>query len=107
MIHGVCDRCAREFDRDVVIPVHAVLETDPDSLDTDDLWTFPVEGDQVDLEEVFRTAFVLEMDSKMLCKPDCKGICFRCGTDLNLGQCKCQPETDPRFAVLRQLLDKK
>jgi len=106
MIHGVCDRCAREFDRDVVIPVHAVLETDPDSLDTDDLWTFPVEGDQVDLEEVFRTAFVLEMDSKMLCKPDCKGICFRCGTDLNLGQCKCQPEPDPRFAVLRQLLDK-
>ena len=105
VIHGVCDRCTREFDRDLSIPVHAVLETDPDSLDTDDLWTFPVEGDQVDLEDVFRTAFVLEMDSKMLCKPDCKGICFRCGTDLNLGQCKCQPEPDPRFAVLRQLLD--
>lgn len=105
-IHGVCDRCTKEFDRSIEIPVHAVLETDPDSLDTDDLWTFPVEGDSVDLEEIIRTAFVLEMDSKMLCSDDCKGLCFRCGTDLNLGQCQCKPEPDPRFAVLKQLLEK-
>lgn len=106
-IHGVCDRCTAEFDRAIEIPVHAVLETDPDSLDADDLWTFPVEGDAVDLEEIVRTAFVLEMDSKMLCSPDCKGICFRCGADLNLQQCTCKPEPDPRFAILQQLLDKK
>lgn len=104
-IHGVCDRCTKEFDRKIEIPVHAVLETDPDSLDSDDLWTFPVEGDSVDLEEIIRTAFVLEMDSKLLCSPDCKGICFRCGTDLNLAECKCKPEPDPRFAALRQWLD--
>lgn len=106
-IHGVCDRCTREFDRQIEIPVHAVLETDADSLDTDDLWTFPVEGDAVDLEEIIRTAFVLEMDSKLLCSVDCKGLCFRCGADLNLSQCRCKPEPDPRFAVLQQLLDKK
>lgn len=105
-IHGVCDRCTREFDRSIEIPVHAVLETDPDSQQSDDLWTFMVEGDCVDLEEIIRTAFVLDMDSKMLCDPDCKGICFRCGADLNLGQCQCKPEPDPRFAVLKQLLDK-
>ena len=104
-IHGVCDRCTKEFDRTINIPVHAVLETDPDSLDSDDLWTFPVEGDSVDLEEIIRTAFVLEMDSKLLCHPECKGICFRCGTDLNLAECKCKPELDPRFAALRQWLD--
>lgn len=104
-IHGVCDRCTAEFDRTVEIPVHAVLETDADSLDTDDLWTFPVEGDKVDLEEIIRTAFVLEMDSKMLCSEDCKGLCCRCGADLNHGPCQCKPEIDPRFAVLRQFLD--
>ena len=105
-IHGVCDRCTREFDREIEIPVHAGLETDPDSQEADDLWTFVVEGDEVDLDEIIRTAFVLEMDSKMLCSPDCKGLCFRCGADLNLGQCQCKPEPDPRFAALQQLLDK-
>lgn len=105
-IHGVCDRCAKPFERDVVIPVHAVLETDPDSADPDDLWTFEVEGDSADLEEIIRTVFVLNMDSKLLCSEDCKGLCFRCGADLNLGSCGCKPEVDSRFAVLQQLLEK-
>lgn len=105
-IHGICDRCTLEFDRDMNIPVHAVLETDPDSQLPDDIWTFTVEGDKVDLEEIVRTAFIFGIDSKMLCKPDCKGICCRCGVDLNHGECRCKPEIDPRFAVLQQLLDK-
>lgn len=105
-IHGVCDRCTREFERQLTIPVHAVLETDLDSQQPDDLWTFTVEGDAVDLDEILRTAFVFGMDSKLLCDEDCKGLCCRCGADLNLGPCDCKPELDPRFAVLRQLLEK-
>ena len=105
-IHGVCDRCTREFERQLTIPVNAVLETDPDSQQPDDLWTFTVEGDAVDLDEILRTAFVFGMDSKMLCDEDCKGLCCRCGADLNLGPCDCKPELDPRFDVLRKLLEK-
>ena len=51
-------------------------------------------------------AFVLGMDSQLLCSPDCKGICFRCGKNLNEGPCGCRKEPDSRFAVLQQLLDK-
>lgn len=105
-IHGICDRCTCEFDRSINIPVHAVLETDPDSQQPDDIWTFTVEGDAVDLEEIVRTALVFGVDSKMLCKPDCKGLCCRCGVDLNYEACRCKPEIDPRFAVLQKLLDK-
>ncbi len=104
-IQGVCDRCTNEFLRKVSIPVHAVLETDPDSADPDDIWTFSVIGDSVDLEEIVRTAFVFGIDSKMLCKPDCKGLCCHCGADLNIGPCDCKPEPDARFDVLRQWLD--
>ncbi len=105
-IHGICDRCTKEFERELSIPVHAVLESDPDSMTSEDLWTFTVEGDAVDLEEIVRTAFVFGMDSKLLCDPDCKGLCFRCGVDLNHGTCQCKPEPDPRFAALQQWLDK-
>jgi len=105
-IHGVCDRCAADFDRDVEIPIDVVLVTELSNEENEDEWVFPLEGDSADLEDIVRTVFVLNMDSKLLCKEDCQGICCRCGKNLNDGPCGCQKELDPRFAALRQLLDK-
>ena len=105
-LHGVCDRCAADFTSDVEIPINVVLVTEFSNEDSEDEWVFPLEADCADLEDIVRTVFVLNMDSKLLCKPDCKGLCFRCGTNLNEGICTCQKELDPRFAALRQLLDK-
>ncbi|MBR5569356.1 MAG: DUF177 domain-containing protein [Oscillospiraceae bacterium] len=105
-IHGVCDRCASDFDADVEFPIDAVLVKEFANEENEDEWVFPLEGDAADLEEIVRTVFVLNMDSQLLCKPDCKGMCCRCGTNLNEGPCSCQKELDPRFAALRQLLDK-
>lgn len=105
-IHGVCDRCAADFVSGVEFPINVVLVTELSNEDSEDEWVFPLEGDSADLEDIVRTVFVLNMDSKLLCKPDCKGICCRCGRNLNDGPCGCQKELDPRFAALRQLLDK-
>ena len=100
----VCDRCAEPFLRETVIPVHAVLESDPDSAESDDIWTFRLTEGKADMDDILRTAFVLNMDAKQLCREDCKGLCCRCGANLNRGPCECKPETDPRLAVLEKLL---
>ena len=105
-LHGVCDRCASEFTRNVEIPIDVVLVTELADEENEDEWVFPLEGDSADLEDIVRTVFVLNMDSKLLCKEDCKGLCCRCGTNLNRGPCSCQKELDPRFAALKQLLEK-
>ena len=105
-LHGTCDRCASDFTRDVEIPIDVVLVEELSNEDSEDEWVFPLEGDCADLEDIIRTVFVLNVDSKLLCRPDCKGICCRCGKNLNDGPCGCQKEPDPRFAALRQLLDK-
>ena len=105
-IHGVCDRCASDFTSDVEFPLDVVLVTELSNEENEDEWVFPLEGDSADLDDIIRTVFVLNMDSKLLCKPDCKGICCRCGKNLNVEACSCQKELDPRFAALRQLLDK-
>ncbi len=105
-IHGVCDRCATDFSRDVQIPIDVVLVEELSNEDSEDEWVFPLEADSADLEDIVRTVFVLNMDSKLLCKPDCKGLCHRCGKNLNTDVCTCQKELDPRFAALRQLLNK-
>ena len=105
-IHGVCDRCASDFDREVEIPIDVVLVTELSNEENEDEWVFPLEGDSANLEEIVRTVFVLNLDSKLLCKDDCAGLCCKCGKNLNDGPCDCQKELDPRFAALRQLLDK-
>ena len=106
-LHGVCDRCAAPFVREVSYPVEAILTADADSGDYESPWVFPLEDDHADLDDILTTAFVLNMDSKLLCREDCKGVCFRCGANLNEAACTCQPEKEPRFAILQQLLDKK
>ena len=105
-IHGLCDRCATPFDREITFPINVVLVTELASEENEDEWVFPLEGDSADLDDIVRTVFVLNLDSKLLCKADCKGLCSRCGRNLNDGPCNCQKELDPRFAALKQLLEK-
>ena len=105
-IHGICDRCAGSFDREVTFPIDVVLVTELANEENEDEWVFPLEGDSADLDDIVRTVFVLNLDSKLLCREDCKGICQRCGKNLNDGPCNCQKELDPRFAALKQLLEK-
>ena len=105
-IHGTCDRCATAFDREINLPINVVLVTEMANEENEDEWVFPLEGDSADLDDIVRTVFVLNLDSKLLCKEDCAGLCHRCGKNLNDGPCNCQKELDPRFAALKQLLDK-
>lgn len=105
-IHGICDRCASEFHRKVEFPIDVVLVTKLESEENEDEWVFPLEGDSADLDDIVRTVFVLNLDSKLLCKEDCKGLCPQCGKNLNDGPCNCRKELDPRFAALEQLLEK-
>ena len=105
-IHGICDRCAADFDRDIRFPMDVILVTELSDEDSEDEWVFPLEADAADLDDIVRTVFVLNLDSKLLCKADCKGLCSRCGRNLNDGPCNCQKELDPRFAALKQLVEK-
>ena len=106
-LHGPCDRCAREVDQPVEYPLHAILVTELTNDDGEaDPWTSLLAAGFADLDDIVTTTFVLSMDSKFLCREDCKGLCCRCGKDLNDGPCGCQPDADPRLAVLQQLLKK-
>ncbi len=106
-LHCICDRCATEFDRLFHLDVNALLVQELIHEENENDQTFLLQGDTVNLDEIITTAFVLNMDSKFLCSPDCKGLCATCGKNLNEGTCNCKPEPDPRLAVLGQLLKDK
>ena len=101
----VCDRCGKEILREKVVSLDTLLATELEDKDNEDDY-FLLDGNELDLDEVVTTTFVLAMDTKNLCSDDCKGLCAKCGADLNLGPCGCRPEVDPRLAALAQLLDK-
>lgn len=101
----VCDRCGKEFSREKVVALDMLLADKLEQEDSEDE-IFLLDGNELDLDELVTTAFVLAMDTKNLCSEDCKGLCAKCGADLNLGPCGCRPEVDPRLAALAQLLDK-
>ena len=98
-----CDRCGRELDRVKVQDLDVALSADVSDEDNPDV--YPLEGDGIDLDEVLRSCLILDMDTKFLCREDCKGLCPDCGKDLNEGPCECKKSVDPRMAVLGQLLD--
>lgn len=63
--------------------------------------------DRLDLSGVVGEQVVLEIPMKPLCREDCKGLCDRCGADLNEGECGCSREkVDPRLAVLAEVKKK-
>ena len=104
-LDAVCDRCGKEFLQDKEIPYSCMLAEELQDEDNDEIVL--LEEGKVDVGDLARTAFILEMDTKTLCSEDCKGLCPRCGADLNLGPCTCGKEVDPRLAVLAKLLENK
>ena len=98
-----CDRCGKEFSREKVVPLDSLVAQELEDDENDEI--ILLEGGELDMDEVVTTAFVLAMDTKNLCSDDCKGLCAKCGADLNLGSCRCKPDVDPRLAALAQLLD--
>ena len=103
-LDAMCDRCGKEFLQEKEISYSCMLAEELQNEDNDEIEL--LEDGMVDVGELARTAFILDMDTKTLCSEDCKGLCPRCGADLNLGPCSCKKETDPRLAVLAKLLEK-
>ena len=98
-----CDRCGKEFSREKVVALDSLVAHELEDDETDEI--ILLEGTELDLDEVVTTAYILAMDTKNLCSDDCKGLCAKCGVDLNVETCRCKPDVDPRLAALAQLLD--
>ena len=100
-----CSRCLKPLTLPQEVPVETLLAEELEDEESDEIVL--LEDGKVDAGELARTAFILGMDSKTLCSEDCKGLCPRCGADLNLGPCSCRKEPDPRLAALAKLLENK
>jgi len=73
-----------------------------DESDESDVYMLEPRATTVDLRPALREQWLLAAPGLALCREDCKGLCPKCGADLNLGPCDCAPDVDPRWAALRR-----
>lgn len=100
-----CDRCFETTTQERETGLFHVLVRELSDEEDNDGQFVVVPDERLDLDQLLTEDILLDMPSKFLCSPDCKGLCPTCGKNLNQGDCGCPRDSvDPRLAVLRELL---
>ena len=103
-----CDRCLEDVTVPFSLSVSRMADLDGEEKETEESEEQPyIEGYTLDVDALIRDELFLHLPMKVLCKEDCRGICPRCGANLNHGTCSCDvTELDPRMAVIRDIFGK-
>ena len=108
----VCDRCLKAYlegyksffevlyrPRSEAVPE----ETPEKAMNPGEMETVYFEGEILDVGEQVRQTLLLSVPMRSICREDCKGLCARCGCDLNSETCKCAgPPPDQRWDALKK-----
>ena len=99
-----CDRCGTPVEDETEVSFSHPLvqelvdERNDDYIETPDF--------TLELDEVVISDIILHYPQKYLCKDDCRGLCPKCGKNLNEGDCGCdRTQVDSRLEILKQLMD--
>lgn len=101
-----CRRCLAPvkggFEREVTLVF--VSEASGEDTDEGEAFDFDPKSGSLDLSDAVREEVVLAANPYVVCDPGCRGLCPRCGANLNEGPCGCtEEEVDPRWEALRAL----
>lgn len=105
-----CDRCLTEVptdfhlavDKDLLIEDGALAESE-DALEHMEY----LNGHLLDVDRLVYGELLLSWPMRTLCRADCRGICNKCGANLNLGDCGCdRTALDPRMAAFQDVFNK-
>ncbi len=107
-----CSRCLADFNRtlDLELDEEYLPQVDVRTghrLDVPEDWDglYIADDHTLNLTEAVRQSAIAALPLKPLCRPECGGICDRCGRDRNQFKCDCyELDIDPRWAALRALI---
>jgi uncharacterized protein len=110
VIHGQanfdCHRCLADFSTTLEISFAEDFQ-ETTGEDKPDAGHANYQGDEIDITELVREYLLLAEPMKTLCREDCKGLCPKCGANLNHNSCSCvKGDFDPRLAPLERFLKK-
>jgi DUF177 domain-containing protein len=98
-----CRRCLIPTRARVDEELHLLFaDASDEESDESDVYMLEPRATTIDIRPALREQWLLAAPGFTLCREDCKGLCPRCGADLNVGPCGCSPVTDPRWAALQR-----
>lgn len=102
-----CRRCLEEteheLDETVDFLFEELEEEDEDEVGGE-VYALPARGDELDLTDAVREQVLLRVPQYVLCREECRGLCPRCGADLNQAPCGCGPEEEESpWAALKKI----
>lgn len=100
-----CSRCLTDTAAHVSDEAHIIFaESGSEEIDDPDVYQLDPNDDELDLRPALREQWLLSAPAFGVCRDDCKGLCPRCGTNLNTGSCNCEDtSSDPRWDALRKI----
>ena len=99
-----CDRCTSDFEMSVDAQFDTYEQLPDEDYDEEPRVREESGQLQLDIGAILWEEFALNLPVKPLCSEGCKGMCAKCGQNLNTGACTCeQEEGDERLAVFRNL----
>lgn len=111
-----CGRCLQSFEmpleskfaltysQKVPAPEPGGATDEEIELTADDMGLVHYQGEEINLEKEIQEQVVMALPLRALCKPDCKGLCPKCGADLNTAACDCDRSPfGGKFDVLKNL----
>ena len=108
-VHLTCDRCNAEYDDSInhTFRMIYMLDQEGENEEGTNIHYLSRDKDKIDLTEDVRELTMLELPLKHLCNYNCKGLCIKCGKNLNEGKCNCKiEEINPVWEPLLKLKDK-
>ena len=104
MLAQECRRCLEEVGTELDQELTLVYVSGAEEVESGGAYPLEPVGDELDLSDAVREELILAVNPFVVCEPECRGLCPRCGQNLNVGSCDCTlEEPDPRWAALREL----
>lgn len=104
VVRGECGRCLAEIVDDVEIDLQELFVHPGHGERSEDAGSSRLVGELFDLEPLLRDQVVLDLPFQPVCRPDCLGLCPRCGADLNDDpDHDHDDQVDPRWSGLEQV----
>ncbi len=102
-----CDRCLEPVNTDIeyIFDKNVDLSQDSEGVEEQEEQDY-IDGYNLDVDKLVFGEVLLNLPVKTLCKEDCKGLCLKCGANLNIAECGCDRESlDPRMSVFKDILN--
>jgi uncharacterized protein len=99
-----CHRCLNDIERKIAVDIKESFYNKGSS---DSIEGYTYEGNYIEIDKALRDNIILNIPSRHICIPDCKGLCPKCGKNLNTGICECKDEEpiNPKMKVLKKFFN--